>query len=96
MNAQGTEIEVDTWQIVPDGSRLTDRNWYARSKPGKGDEWQVAENSLDRSAHRVPDLNRTRSHELLQCPSDELNFGFCVSEASTPQGAYVSFGPDTE
>lgn len=89
VNPQSTELEVDSWRIVPDGSRLTDTDHYSRSTPGTGfaGRWCKTRSTEAPTIYRVS-LEGDRM--TFSVPNGELNISFSVMEAQTARGAYVS------
>lgn len=89
LNAKGTELEVDHWRVVPDGTRLTDADFYKRAVPGKGyaGSWRKTRSTEAPTVYRV---SRDGDRFTFAVPNGESTVTFAIIEAGTPQGAYAS------
>ena len=88
LNAQGSELEVDTWRIVKDGSRPVDRDTYVRAAPGAGfaGTWRKVHSREAPTIWRIS----VGKHRMTFATADgEVNFSFSLQDARMPQGACV-------
>ncbi len=91
LSANGAELSVETWRVVPDGTRLTDADLYVRSTPGTGlaGSWRKVRSIEAPTTYRI---SVHQSRMTINIPNGELHIEFSLREANSPQGTYVSFG----
>jgi hypothetical protein len=91
-NLTGTELAVEQWRMVPDGSHLADTDFYARSTPGIGftGTWRKTRSTEAPTTYRIL---LDSGYITIETPNGEIDVSFSTDEARTPKGAYVSSGP---
>ena len=92
VNAAGTNLKVDSWRIVPDGTRLTDTDYYSRSTPDHGfaGRWRKTHST---EAPTVYSISIQGDRMTFAVPNGELSISFSVTEARTATGALAALGP---
>ncbi len=92
LSASHTELSVETWRVVPDGTRLMDTDLYVRLTPGTGlaGSWRKVRSIEAPTTYRI---SVHRGRMTIAIPNGELHIEFSLREANSPQGAYVPFGP---